>query len=369
MVAAISIEHTGTFNMSETGEQWKPFSYGNFFTGQFFLEKPDLKFFRTQAQKYGFDEEAYIAAVKKVPIWAREQLENYLYFIKGLIAVISESGMKRIKEIEHRKQIQKSEKRYRSILKAAIDGYWLTDTNGRLLDDFSVWEKLTRIEDVEKSWQMMKELIEGKRERFEVEFEMRHKDGHWIHILSRSNIYKDANGERVRVVGTHVDITDSRHQRERLRLSESRYRKAQELGKVGNWEYNLKTAEFWGSDEAKKIFELDPHKDRFTIEDVESCVIERERVHQALAEKLLTEKEALFRGLFDHMTSGSAVYEVRNDGSKGTDYIIREFNRKSLEMEEKKMEEVLGRSLFDLRPNIDDYGLISDEKSMGNRHP
>jgi Family of unknown function (DUF6920) len=25
MVAAVSVEHTGTFNMSETGEQWKPF--------------------------------------------------------------------------------------------------------------------------------------------------------------------------------------------------------------------------------------------------------------------------------------------------------------------------------------------------------
>ena len=39
--------------------------YGNYFTGQFFLEKPDLEFFRTQAQKYGFDEEDYIEAVKK----------------------------------------------------------------------------------------------------------------------------------------------------------------------------------------------------------------------------------------------------------------------------------------------------------------
>jgi hypothetical protein len=26
LVAAVSLEHTGTFNMSETGEQWKPFS-------------------------------------------------------------------------------------------------------------------------------------------------------------------------------------------------------------------------------------------------------------------------------------------------------------------------------------------------------
>jgi ligand-binding sensor protein len=29
---------------------------GNFFTGQFFLEQPDLEFFKKQALYYGFDE-------------------------------------------------------------------------------------------------------------------------------------------------------------------------------------------------------------------------------------------------------------------------------------------------------------------------
>ena len=81
-------------------------------------------------------------------------------------------------------------------------------------------------------------------------------------------------------------------------------------------------------------------------------------------ERLLAEKEALFRGLFDNMTSGSAVYEVRNDGSKGKDYIIRYFNQKGRELEGKKLEEVVGKSLFDLRPTIDDYGLIGAMKQV-----
>ncbi|MDZ7666115.1 MAG: hypothetical protein U5K27_12485 [Desulfotignum sp.] len=38
-------------------------------------------------------------------------------------------------------------------------------------------------------------------------------------------------------------------------------------------------------------------------------------------------------------------------------------------MEGKKLEEVMGRSLFDLRPNIDDYGLIPTMKKYGNRQP
>jgi PAS domain S-box-containing protein len=190
-----------------------------------------------------------------------------------------------------------------------------------LPDDFSVWENRTRPEDVEKSWQILQEVIEGKRERFELEFEMQHKDGHWVHILSRSNIYKDASGKPVRVVGTHVDITESKHQRERLTLSESRYKKAQALGKVGNWEYNLKTTEFWGSDEARKIFGFDPDKDSFSTEEVENCIIERERVHQALVD--LIEKGKPYNLEYTIITKNTckiktvvSIAEIEKDGAK-----------------------------------------------------
>ena len=107
--------------------------YGNFFTGQFFLEKPDLDFFRAQAKKYGFDETAYLEAVKKVPIWTQEQLKSYLFYIKGLIEVISGMGLKNLKEMEIRKKVQESDERYRTMLQTAIDGYWMVDVKGNLL--------------------------------------------------------------------------------------------------------------------------------------------------------------------------------------------------------------------------------------------
>ncbi|HPJ21126.1 MAG TPA: PAS domain S-box protein [Clostridia bacterium] len=69
-------------------------------------------------------------------------------------------------------------------------------------------------------------------------------------------------------------------------------------------------------------------------------------------------EDSLFRVLFDNMTSGAAIYEVRNDGLLGRDYIIRDFNKKSCEIENVKREDVIGKSLYDLRPTIDDYGLI-----------
>jgi signal transduction histidine kinase len=36
---------------------------------------------------------------------------------------------------------------------------------------------------------------------------MRHKDGHWVDILSRANAVFDEQGKGVRFVGTHIDIT------------------------------------------------------------------------------------------------------------------------------------------------------------------
>lgn len=76
------------------------------------------------------------------------------------------------------------------------------------------------------------------------------------------------------------------------------------------------------------------------------------------ADEQLINSEALMRGLFDNMSSGAAIYEVKNDGSSGSDYIVKYFNKKSLEIENKPLEEVVGKSLKDLRPQIDDYGLI-----------
>ncbi|MBA3074936.1 MAG: PAS domain S-box protein, partial [Anaerolineae bacterium] len=91
--------------------------YGNYFTGQFFLKKPNLEVFRQQAKEFGFDESAYIEAVKKVPVWSKKQLNDYLFFIKGLIEVISESGLKRLRENEARSRESAIENKYQNLSK------------------------------------------------------------------------------------------------------------------------------------------------------------------------------------------------------------------------------------------------------------
>jgi PAS domain S-box-containing protein len=75
-----------------------------------------------------------------------------------------------------------------------------------------------------------------------------------------------------------------------LQLSEQRFRMAQTIGHVGNWEFNIQTGQFWGSDEAKRIYGFDPATDAFSTEEVENCIPERVRVHQALVDLIESNK-------------------------------------------------------------------------------
>lgn len=71
---------------------------GNVFIGQVFVEPPDLESFRRQARRFGFDEERYLDAVKRVPVISREDLERRLPFIRALAEMIAELGLARLKE-------------------------------------------------------------------------------------------------------------------------------------------------------------------------------------------------------------------------------------------------------------------------------
>ena len=75
-----------------------------------------------------------------------------------------------------------------------------------------------------------------------------------------------------------------------LHKSEQRYKSAQRMGQVGNWEFDLVTKNFWGSDEAKRIYGFNPESKNFTSDEIEKCIPDRERVHQALVELIKNNK-------------------------------------------------------------------------------
>ncbi|WP_168769495.1 bifunctional diguanylate cyclase/phosphodiesterase [Yoonia sediminilitoris] len=63
---------------------------------------------------------------------------------------------------------------------------------------------------------LIPEIIQTDRELLEGEFRMRHKNGTWVDILSRSRLVREG-GRPTRIVGTHVDLTELRAEQRKLR--------------------------------------------------------------------------------------------------------------------------------------------------------
>jgi ligand-binding sensor protein len=72
----------------------------NFFTGQFFVDVPDKKFFIRQAEEFGFNKEAYLDAVDRVPFFSEEFVKMIVDFLSRLVRLIGKMGLanQRLKE-------------------------------------------------------------------------------------------------------------------------------------------------------------------------------------------------------------------------------------------------------------------------------
>jgi len=75
-----------------------------FFFGQCFYadDQPDPELFRRQAREFGFDEDKYLEALSRVPIYSREQMHNALELYSNLMNIITEMGMKKLHLIQEK---------------------------------------------------------------------------------------------------------------------------------------------------------------------------------------------------------------------------------------------------------------------------
>ncbi len=76
-------------------------------TGQLLLEAPDIERFRRQAKLYGFDEPAYLAALREIPVVSRETLRDITLFLGEIASVVSEMGYTNLVIKEEAKKLEK----------------------------------------------------------------------------------------------------------------------------------------------------------------------------------------------------------------------------------------------------------------------
>lgn len=130
--------------------------------------------------------------------------------------------------------LRKSEERLRLALEGTTDGIWDWDvkTNAAYFspryytmlgyepDEFpsgyDSWRCLVHPDDVEAAERAVKKAI-SQHLPFTIEFRMKAKSGEWIWILGRGKVVAmDAEGNALRVAGSHTDITDRKHAEDAL---------------------------------------------------------------------------------------------------------------------------------------------------------
>lgn len=139
-------------------------------------------------------------------------------------------------ELEERKRIQKhlvhSEQRYDMALRAVSDGLWDWDLKsnnvyfspryfemlGYAADElphaYETWAKLLHPDDKDYAEAVLRTYLKNFSAKdqdsfFTLEFRMKAKNGEWKWILARGKVpIVDENGTPIRLIGTHVDITE-----------------------------------------------------------------------------------------------------------------------------------------------------------------
>jgi two-component system, cell cycle sensor histidine kinase and response regulator CckA len=294
---------------------------------------------------------------------------------------------------------------------AEIIGYALEE----IQQTFEFWEGLLHPEDRIRALETVCAHLEGRTDCYEDEYRIKAKSGEWKWIFSQGKVVeRDADGKALRMAGTYQDITSRRQTKEALRQSEERYRTVADF--TYDWEYWIDldgkfvyvspscervtgyTAQDFFDDPG--LFEKIVQPDDLALvtahwqearksEPTRTYCFDFRIVHRSgevrwinhacqpvhgvdarplgrracnrditdrkIAEKAVAEKEARYRAIFENMSDGVAIYEAIGDGD---DFVFVDFNKAARNITGMTREDVLGRTVRDVFPGVEDFGLL-----------
>ena len=113
---------------------------------------------------------------------------------------------------------------------AEIVGYTLEELAPLTID---VWRRLVHPDDLTAAETKLARVFARENDHFEYELRMRHKDGHWVWVMSRGRVARWApeGGPEV-MAGVHIDITA-------LKGAEERLAEIIDAAAAGTWEIDL----------------------------------------------------------------------------------------------------------------------------------
>lgn len=163
---------------------------------------------------------------------------------------------------------------------AAMLGYRLDEVPPHV----SSWELLVHPDDKAAVEAALKPHLEGRTPAYASEHRLRHKDGHWIWVLDQGKVVeRDAAGQPLRAVGTHLDITAAKLAAAELKRTSERYQQVLAAIDQGMWEWDLPTGTMVWDARAYEMLGYAP--DAFAV-----CLDSfRQMVHPEDVERVLTQ--------------------------------------------------------------------------------
>ena len=147
--------------------------------------------------------------------------------------------------------LRESELRLRLLVRAAGVGLWDWDLRSQEVyfspewkqqlgyaDDelpncFDAWRERLHPDDATATLQSISDRLAGLPGPEDREFRLRHRDGSWRWIYSRAEVTRDAQGQAVRMMGSHIDITRLKAAEQARMESEQRFKSAFDSSAVG----------------------------------------------------------------------------------------------------------------------------------------
>ncbi len=99
----------------------------NLFTGQILFKEPDIEFFRKQGQSYGYDIDAYLEALEKVPVVTEDAFKKMLSFLSDLAVMLAEQGLTKIRNHETTQSLRESREFLDSVINSIADPIFVKD--------------------------------------------------------------------------------------------------------------------------------------------------------------------------------------------------------------------------------------------------
>jgi len=178
---------------------------------------------------------------------------------------------------------RRREEEYETLIETSMEGFWMVDAAGRLLDVNDAYAKTSGYSrnellemkiwdiDVSESPEEIKEHVRRVMEQGSDRFESRHrtKDRGIIDVEVCSQ-YRDYAGGRF--YGFVRDISERKKAEKALLKSKQSLNEAQRIAHLGSWEWNVSTDDIELSDETYRIFGLKPQEFELSLADFMSFV-------------------------------------------------------------------------------------------------